>query len=93
MEYALTISLKQVKAFSATPPHGDVRQYYASCANGLTNALSVELASVGATKIEEGRRGCSFWATEEVGYKALLWGRVANGIWELMTRRRGVRDR
>jgi len=39
------------------------------------------------------KRGCAFLATEEVAYKALLWSRTANGIWQLMVRQRGVQNR
>jgi hypothetical protein len=39
------------------------------------------------------KRGCEFWGPEEMGYQALLWSRVANGVWELLQRRERVFDR
>lgn len=39
------------------------------------------------------KRGCRFLGTEETGFRALLWSRVANGVWQLMVRQKGVYDR
>lgn len=79
-------------ATSSGPP---LKQFWASCSQGLTDALERELLGpdIGAAKVEQLKRGCRFLGTEATGYKALMWSRVANGIWQLMARTRGIRDR
>lgn len=78
---------------SPSPP--PLKQYYASCSQGLTDALEAELlgADIGAVKVEQLKRGCRFLGTEATGYRALVWSRVANGVWQLMARQRGIRGR
>ena len=92
--FLLLLHLDSIQAFAAprTPP---LKQYFAPCSAGLATALGQELLGpqIGAAKVDVQKRGCAFLATEEMAYKALLWSRTANGIWQLMVRQRGVQNR
>jgi len=79
----------------SSPSQPPLKQYYASCSQGLSDALELELLGdeVGALKVEQLKRGCRFLGTEATGYRALIHSRVANGVWQLMVRQRGIESR
>eukprot|EP00624_Nannochloropsis_granulata_P004426 evm.model.NODE_31977_length_99932_cov_29.870142.7 len=89
------LHLDSTQAFSTAPRTPPLKQYFAPCSGGLSNVLGEELLGrqIGVAKVDVQKRGCAFLATEEVAYKALLWSRTANGIWQLMVRQRGVQSR
>lgn len=82
----------RAQAFSGHPP---LKHYFAPCSGGLATVLGQELLStqIGAAEVEVQKRGCAFLGTEEAAYRALLWSRTANGVWQLMVRQRGICNR
>ncbi|KAM3575444.1 hypothetical protein VYU27_002667 [Nannochloropsis oceanica] len=91
----LFLQLDSTQALSTAPRTPPLKQYFAPCSGGLSNILGQELLGrqIGVEKIDVQKRGCAFLATEEAAYRALLWSRTANGIWQLMVRQRGVQSR
>lgn len=82
--------------FAAPAPGSPkLKQYYASCSQGLADVLEQELLGpgIGATKTEALKRGVRFLGDEAMGYRALINSRVANSVWQLMARQRGIRGR
>ncbi|MFN4291340.1 MAG: bifunctional 23S rRNA (guanine(2069)-N(7))-methyltransferase RlmK/23S rRNA (guanine(2445)-N(2))-methyltransferase RlmL [Permianibacter sp.] len=56
------------------------QQFFAPCAKGLEYLLVDELKALGAVNVHEALAGVHFDGTLEVGYRAVLWSRLASRI-------------
>lgn len=54
--------------------------YFATCPRNIERLLADELKQLGATDVERTVAGVSFAGTREVGYRAVLWSRLANAV-------------
>ena len=54
--------------------------YFATVPLNMERLLADELTDLGATEVQHTRAGVHFKGSLEVGYRALLWTRLANRI-------------
>ncbi|MBX2797890.1 MAG: hypothetical protein KTR31_09485 [Myxococcales bacterium] len=67
---------------------GKLRWYFAPCSPGLEGLLAEEVAVAGGTRIRQDRGGVSFQGTHDVGYRLVLWSRVAIRVLQELARAR-----
>lgn len=67
---------------------GKLRWYFASCALGLEALLAGEVEAAGGQRIRQDRGGITFQGEREVGYRLVLWSRVASRVLEELGRMR-----
>lgn len=54
--------------------------YFATCPRNIERLLAEELEQLGADDVERTVAGVSFTGSLEVGYRAVLWSRLANAV-------------
>lgn len=67
---------------------GKLRWYFAPCALGLEALLEDEVQAAGGQRIRRDRGGVSFQGELQVGYRLVLWSRVASRVLEELGRMR-----
>lgn len=61
-------------------------KFFAPCSPGLEEIVTNELvnARIGAVAVVEKKGGCEFWGTRTTAFRAAMWLRSANAVWELL---------
>lgn len=56
-------------------------RFFATCPKGMSELLKEELESFGAESVKVQPSGATFEGDMEVGYRSVLWSRLANRIY------------